>query len=101
MTTLIVGGDRINTYKDYLASHGYGPVLHWNGRNNSECHKKIPARTRLVVIMVDQVNHRLAIKMREIADSMNLPVIFSRRSIAQLEKAIERKESAETARLLQ
>lgn len=90
MTTLIVGGDRVNTYREFLLSQGLGPVLHWNGRNNSECHRKIPARTRLMVILVDQVNHRLAIKMRRIAGDMDLPVIFSRRSIVQLDEAIAR-----------
>ena len=90
MTTLIVGGDRVNTYKEFLLSQGLGPVLHWNGRNNSECHRKIPARTRLLVILVDQVNHRLAIKIRRVAVDMDLPVIFSRRSIAQLDQAITR-----------
>jgi hypothetical protein len=90
MTTLIVGGDRVNTYREFLLEQGLGPVLHWNGRNNSECHRKIPARTRLLVILVDQVNHRLAIKMRRIAGDMDLPVIFSRRSIVQLDEAITR-----------
>ena len=90
MSTLIVGGDRVNTYKEFLLSQGLGPVLHWNGRNNSECHRKIPARTRLLVILVDQVNHRLAIKMRRVAGDMDLPVVFSRRSIAQLDQAIAR-----------
>lgn len=99
MSTLIVGGDRIHTYKDYLDAHGYGPIMHWNGRNNSECHKKIPARTRLVVILVDQVNHRLAIKMRQIAQNMDLPVIFSRRSIAQLEQAIVRQRAQQALTL--
>lgn len=94
MTTLIVGGDRINTYKEYLDTNGYGPILHWNGRNNSECHRKIPSRTRLVVIMVDQINHRLAIKMREVAHRQNLPVIFSKRSIAQLARAIAHHRNA-------
>lgn len=27
MSTLIVGGDRVNAYKDYLLSQGFGPVL--------------------------------------------------------------------------
>ena len=90
MTTLIVGGDRVNTYRDFLLEQGYGPVLHWNGRRNSECHRTIPARIRLVVILVDQVNHTLAIKLRRVADELNLPVIFSRRSVVQLDQAISR-----------
>lgn len=90
MTTLIVGGDRVNTYKDYLQAQGFGPVLHWNGRKNSECHRTIPASIRLVVIMVDQVNHGMALKMRRAADELDLPVVFSRRSIGQLGLAITR-----------
>ena len=90
MSTLIVGGDRVNTYKDFLLTQGFGPVNHWNGRKNSECHRTLPSGTRLVVIMVDQVNHGLATKMRRVADELDLPVIFSRRSIGQLGLAISR-----------
>ena len=90
MTTLIVGGDRVNTYKDFLQAQGFGPVLHWNGRKNSACHRTIPVGTRLVVIMVDQVNHGLASKMRRVAEELALPVIFSRRSIGQLDQVIAR-----------
>jgi hypothetical protein len=90
MSTLIVGGDRVNTYKDFLLAQGFGPVQHWNGRKKSVCHRTIPVSTRLVVIMVDQVNHRLAIKMRRDAEELDLPVVFSRRSIWQLDQAIAR-----------
>ena len=90
MSTLIVGGDRINTYKEFLIEQGFGPIQHWNGRKNSECHRSIPASTRLVVILVDQVNHMLAIKLRRVADDLDLPVVFSRRSIGQLDQAISR-----------
>ena len=90
MTTLIVGGDRIDTYSDSLSENGFGPVLHWKGRKQSECHRMIPRRTRLVVIMVDQVGHGLAIKMRRTADELDLPVVFTKRSISQLGKALDR-----------
>lgn len=90
MTTLIVGGDRVDTYSDFLSANGFGPVLHWRGRKAGECHRTIPRRTRLVVIMVDQVSHGLAIKMRRTADEMNLPVVFTKRSVSQLGKALDR-----------
>ena len=102
MSTLIVGGDRVNTYKDYLLSQGFGPVLHWDGRKNSACHRTIPSGTRLLVIMVDQVNHGLATKMRRVADELDLPVVFSRRSIGQLGEAINRfRNGAGTKSVLQ
>jgi len=100
MSVLIVGGDRVNTYKEYLQTQGLGPVLHWNGRKNSDCHRSIPASTRLVVILVDQINHMLAIKLRRTADDLDLPVVFSRRSIGQLDQAISRfKHSADSFHL--
>jgi len=100
MSVLIVGGDRVNTYKEYLQTQGLGPVLHWNGRKNSDCHRLIPASTRLVVILVDQINHMLAIKLRRTADDLDLPVVFSRRSIGQLDQLISRfKQSADSLRL--
>ena len=100
MSVLIVGGDRVNTYKDYLQTQGLGPVLHWNGRKNSDCHRSIPASTHLVVILVDQINHMLAIKLRRTADDLDLPVVFSRRSIGQLDQLISRfKQSADSLRL--
>ena len=100
MSVLIVGGDRVNTYKEYLQTQGLGPVLHWNGRKNSDCHRSIPASTRLVVILVDQINHMLAIKLRRTADDLDLPVVFSRRSINQLDQLISRfKQSADSLRL--
>jgi len=100
MSVLIVGGDRVNTYKEYLQTQGLGPVLHWNGRKNSDCHRSIPASTRLVVILVDQINHMLAIKLRRTADDLDLPVLFSRRSIGQLDQLINRfKQSADSFRL--
>ena len=100
MSVLIVGGDRVNTYKEYLQTQGLGPVLHWNGRKNGDCHRSIPASTRLGVILVDQINHMLAVKLRRTADDLDLPVLFSRRSIGQLDQLISRfKESADSLRL--
>jgi hypothetical protein len=88
MSALIVGGDRVATYKDFLASQGFVPVRHWSGRNKSECHRPIPIDTRVVVLMVDQVSHGLAKKIRRVADEMDVPVVFSRRSIGQLSDAL-------------
>lgn len=88
MSALIIGGDRVASYKDWLAARGYFPVRHWNGRKQSECHRRIPADTTLVVVLVDQVNHGLAKKARREADGMKVPVLFSRRSVGQLDAAL-------------
>ena len=88
MSALIVGGDRITTYKDLLSRRGYTPVRHWNGRKYSECHRQIPVDTRLVVVMIDQINHGLAKKIRRAAEDMQVPVVSSRRNVGQMESAV-------------
>jgi hypothetical protein len=88
MAALIVGGDKVGPYKDFLATLGYQPVRHWSGRKPSACHRPIPLDTRVVVVMVDQVNHGLARKIRRVADDMAVPVVFSKRSLGQLSSAL-------------
>jgi len=88
MSALIVGGDRVGPYKAFLAEQGYVPVRHWSGRKQSECHRQIPLDTRVIVVMVDQVNHGLARKIREGAEAMAVPIVFSRRSVGQLGSAL-------------
>lgn len=89
MTALIIGGDRVATYRDFLQSRGYATIRHWNGRKNSECHRQIPTDTRLVVVLVDQVNHGLAKKARRTANEMRVPIVFSRRCLGQLGEALD------------
>lgn len=88
MSALIVGGDRVGPYRDYLLGQGFGPVRHWSGRKQSECHRSIPLDTRVVVVMVDFINHGLARKIRRAAEDMAVPIVFSRRSIGQLSSAL-------------
>jgi hypothetical protein len=89
MSVLIVGGDRVTPYRDYLHSKGFDDVRHWNGRKGSDSHRQIPLDTRLIVILVDYVNHSLATKTRRNARDRGLPVIFCKRCVAQLEQALE------------
>ena len=89
MAALIVGGDRVSaSYREFLAASGFGPVRHWSGRKPGECHRQIPADTRLVVLLVDQLNHGLARKVRREASERAVPVIFCKRCIGQLSEAL-------------
>lgn len=88
MAALIVGGDKVTSYRDLLVAEGYAPVRHWTGRKPGECHRTIPLDTRLVVVMVDQINHGLARKIRRTAGAMAVPVVFSKRSLGQLSGAL-------------
>lgn len=88
MSALIVGGDKVGHYEEFLAARGYSPVHHWCGRKPGTCRRPIPLDTRVVVVMVDQINHNLARKIRRSADDMAVPVIFSKRSLSQLSSAL-------------
>ena len=84
MAALIVGRDRVDSFRDFLTGQGYAPVRHWSGRKPGECHRVIPVDTKVVVVVVDQINHGLARKIRRAADDMAVPVVFSKRSLGQL-----------------
>ncbi|MEF8707884.1 MAG: DUF2325 domain-containing protein [Candidatus Accumulibacter propinquus] len=77
MAALIIGGDRVAVYMNYLQRLGYATIRHWNGRKKSECHRQIPVDTSLVVILIDHVNHGLAKKTRRTANEMRVPIVFS------------------------
>ena len=85
MSALIIGGDHIENFQNHLSARGFSPIHHWNGRKNHECHRIIPQNTELIVIFIDQVNHGLSNKIRREANRRSLPIVFSSRSIAQLD----------------
>ena len=85
MEALIVGGDRVSTYRDFLAQRGYESIHHWSGRRQSECHRSMPADLNLVVVLVDYVNHGLARSVKQMANRQKVPIIFSRRSVGQID----------------
>lgn len=87
MSVLIVGGDRVGTYREQLATLGFDSVAHWSGRTGSDCHRKIPENTRLVVVLINYVNHGLARKVRRLANETAVDVVFSR-SISGLAKVL-------------
>lgn len=88
MAALIIGGDRVAVYMNYLQRLGYATIRHWNGRKKSECHRQIPVDTSLVVILIDHVNHGLAKKTRRSANEMRVPIVFSGSGVGQLGEAM-------------
>ena len=88
MAALIIGGDRVAVYMNYLQRLGYATIRHWNGRKKSECHLQIPVDTSLVVILIDHVNHGLAKKTRRTANEMRVPIVFSGSGVGHLGEAM-------------
>lgn len=75
---LVIGADHLGSIRGNLAALGLGPVVHVTGRN--ERRVDIPADTKLVLVLIDYVNHNLARWVKEQAKSREIPVVFSRRS---------------------
>ena len=80
MTTLVIGGDRIDSIQRALDEYGLGPVEHWGGRKPADARRAIPARVRLVVVVTDQLNHSMLYNATVRATRLDLPIIYTRRS---------------------
>ncbi|MGL4756516.1 MAG: DUF2325 domain-containing protein [Aeromonadaceae bacterium] len=90
MTVLIVGGDRVSSTVRLLAEAGFAEFAHWSGRKSGEQHQAMPQDTELVVMLIDQVGHSFAGKVRQQASAQGLPVIYAPRSRARLHTQLQR-----------
>ncbi|WP_114637165.1 DUF2325 domain-containing protein [Polynucleobacter necessarius] len=77
MTVLIVGGDCISSITKYLAQNGYDQIQHWDARRNGDTHRYMPQNTRLVVILINFLNHGMARKIKRNAEQLGVPVLFT------------------------
>ena len=84
MTVLIVGGDRISSIARYLAQNGYKDIRHWDARRNGDAHRYLPQNTRLVVILINFLNHGMAKKIKRDAEQLGVPILFSNNSASEL-----------------
>lgn len=89
MSVLVVGADYIKSIETLLIENGHKKITHWSARNNSACHKRVPADIELVVILTNYLNHGMARHVRKIASDRGLPIIFSRRSVTELDIALK------------
>ncbi len=91
MTTLVIGGDRIETIRRELSAHGLNDVEHWIGRKPADARKTIPDRIKLVVAVTDQLSHSMLYTATVGAQRNGLTIIYTRRSAHELrEKLVER-----------
>lgn len=89
MTTLVIGGDRIDSIRRELADYGMTDVLHWIGRKPADARRVIPARIKLVVMVTDQLSHNMLYSVTLRATRLGLPIIYSRRSAHELHSKLE------------
>jgi hypothetical protein len=86
MTVLIVGGDRISSIAKFLNQNGYDDIKHWDARRNGDTHRFMPQSTRLVVILINFLNHGMAKKIKRDAEQLGVPVLFSKNSASELSR---------------
>ena len=84
MTTLVIGGDRIDTIRRELDNYGFHDIEHWGGRKPAESRKNIPERIKLVVMVTDQLSHPMLYSASIGATRMGIPIIYTRRSAHEL-----------------
>lgn len=86
MTVLLIGADQLGKIPEELEQHGCKEVIHWSGRKNVALKKNIPSKVDLVFVFHDFVGHNLVKAIKEKAKELQLPVIFVKRSIADIRK---------------
>lgn len=90
MTTLVIGGDRIDSIRRELAEHGREEIEHWGGRKPADTRRAIPARVDLVILVTDYLSHNMLYSATMRATRLDLPIIYSRRSALELRDKLAR-----------
>ena len=94
MSILIIGGDYIESIKRELQRRGVKEIHHVSGRKASEERKKkIPQKVDLILVLGDYLNHNTLKGLKKQAKKDKTPVIFSRRSLGHVVKALEQWKS--------
>jgi len=89
MSILLVGGDFLGGIVESLFEKGATEVNHWDGRSPKTVGREIPTGTDLVVVLTDYVNHSLCRLVKAKCKKTGCPIVYSRRSWSDLEKALD------------
>lgn len=89
---LVIGGDRIDSIKDFLTQKtGESSVIHWDGRNVRVTDKKIPQDTNHILLITDFLKHNTMYHFKKEAKRKNIPLICSKRSINSIYQTYEQR----------
>jgi hypothetical protein len=86
VTVLLVGADRLGNIPHELEHYGCKEIIHWTGRK--ERTKPIPERVEMVLVIHDFINHGLMDSVKTQAKRRRLPILFAKRGIAGLKRAL-------------
>lgn len=88
MSALIVGADRLGNIPKLLQEYGINEYIHWKGRKKGMRNKDIPQNVDMVIILYDFIEHRLTDRIKEESRMMDIPCIFSKRSVSDLSQKL-------------
>lgn len=80
MSVLIVGGDHLGSIPKELDRMGVNDVRHITGRSGQKVHGGIPETMDFIIVLYDFVNHNLSHKIKKIAESKGIPIVYAKRS---------------------
>lgn len=81
MSMMIVGADHLGSIRKNLEDWGVTEVEHVSGRKVADRKRiPIPLATKVVVVLIDYVNHLTARQIKEQAKDKGIPLVFAKRS---------------------
>lgn len=89
MSVLIVGGDRLGNIPRELDKLGFTEIHHLSGRGGQKIHDRIPKTIDFILVLYDCVNHNLTGKVKKLACTRKIPIVFTRRSWPSIYRKIE------------
>lgn len=80
MSVLIVGGDHLGSIPKELGKLGVTTIRHLTGRDRQGIRDGVPEGMDLIIVLYDYVNHNLTHKVKDMARTRKVPIIYARRS---------------------
>ncbi|MCF6149155.1 MAG: DUF2325 domain-containing protein [Candidatus Kuenenia sp.] len=93
MSVLIVGGDHLGSIPRELDKIGVNEVKHMSGRSTQKIRNGIPETMDFIIVLCDYVNHNLSHKIKEYANSKEIPVVYAKRSWSSIYQKMKDSQS--------
>lgn len=87
MIALLIGADYVDPIVRALGELGVTVAAHWTGRKPGDLKRALPT-VDVVVVLTDYVSHALRNHVRGEAARLGLPVVYARRSVADVRGAV-------------
>ena len=88
MSVVVIGCDNVAAIRVTAAQHGFDRVHHRDGRKPRDVQRPLPRDARVVLIVVDSVNHNLVHRVKRDARIGRIPVIYSGRSMEEVSRTL-------------